>query len=124
MASGGGVLGQLGLSRRGRHLTRVGVRIMGALLALLLLTALIWDVRRSPEDQWTAHLLLIGIDAYQRILSPNMARVGVRCRFEPTCSHYAEAVIRQDGALRGSSRTARRLVRCGPWTPAGTLDQP
>lgn len=89
-----------------------------------MLTILVWDLRRSPETQWTAKVLLISIDLYQATLSPHLETAGVRCRFEPSCSHYAEAVIRQDGALKGSWRTVHRVVRCGPWTPAGTLDQP
>lgn len=89
-----------------------------------MLTILIFDLRRSPETQWTAKALLISIDLYQRTLSPHMSAAGVRCRFEPTCSNYAEAVIRRDGALKGSWRTVHRVVRCGPWTPAGTSDQP
>lgn len=92
--------------------------------AILASMVLVWDVRRSPADQWSAKVLLAGIDVYQKTLSPHLATAGVRCRFEPTCSHYAEAVIRREGTLRGSWRTALRIVRCGPWTPAGTKDQP
>ncbi len=53
-----------------------------------------------------------------------MPSVGVQCRFEPTCSHYADAVIATHGAARGSWLTVRRLARCGPWTPEGTVDMP
>lgn len=82
------------------------------------------DLARPPREQASAALLLAGIDAYQRTLSPAGAAAGVRCRFTPTCSRYAEAVIRRDGALVGSLRAAWRLARCGPWTPAGTVDPP
>ena len=40
---------------------------------------------------------------YKRFISPFMPPA---CRFEPTCSHYAEAVIRQDGALVGAGAGA------------------
>jgi putative membrane protein insertion efficiency factor len=85
---------------------------------------LAWDLSRRPGSQWSAKVLLVGIDLYQGTLSSHMETAGVRCRFEPTCSHYAKAVIQRDGALEGSWRTLYRLARCGPWTPAGTLDQP
>lgn len=98
-------------------------RIIGALLVLLTIL-LIWDLTRQPEQQWSAGLLLVAIDLYQSTLSPKMETAGVRCRFDPTCSHYAAAVIRRDGALKGSWRAASRVARCGPWTPAGTSDQP
>jgi putative membrane protein insertion efficiency factor len=69
-------------------------------------------------------LALGGIHAYQRTLAPLLGRAGIRCRFTPTCSHYAEVVIARDGVLRGGWRTVRRLARCGPWTPMGTRDEP
>ena len=94
-------------------------RLLYAVLALLLLLAL--DLARAPENQLSARALLAGIDLYQATLS---GRLGVRCRFEPSCSHYAEAVIRRDGALIGTLRAVHRLGRCGPWTPAGTYDPP
>ncbi len=67
---------------------------------------------------------LAAIHAYQRTLSPIAARAGVRCRFTPTCSRYAEAVIARDGLLRGGAKAITRILRCGPWTPFGTRDEP
>jgi uncharacterized protein len=69
-------------------------------------------------------LALAGIHAYQRTLSPLAARAGLRCRFTPTCSRYAESVIARDGIVRGGWRAVSRIARCGPWTPAGTSDPP
>lgn len=70
-------------------------------------------------------MLLAGIDLYQATLSRAFARSGaVQCRFVPTCSHYAEGAVREDGALVGSGRAAWRIMRCGPWTEAGTVDPP
>jgi hypothetical protein len=67
---------------------------------------------------------LAGIHLYQRTVSPLAARVGVRCRFTPTCSRYAEVVIARDGIARGGWRALARIARCGPWTPAGARDEP
>jgi hypothetical protein len=97
-------------------------RLLAALAAALGLLAL--DLARAPERQWTAAAEIAAIHAYQRTLSPVLTRGGVRCRFRPTCSHYAEAAIRRDGALAGTLRAGWRLLRCGPWTPAGTVDLP
>lgn len=69
-------------------------------------------------------MLIAGIELYQATLSPRLPALGARCRFHPTCSHYAVAALRRDGALLGSLRAAGRIVRCGPWTPAGTVDLP
>lgn len=69
-------------------------------------------------------LALTGIRAYQRSLAPLVGRLGLRCRFTPTCSHYAEVAIARDGLVIGGLRSIRRIARCGPWTPAGTIDPP
>lgn len=90
----------------------------------LLLALLGWDVSRTPGDQVSARVLLAGIDLYQATASRWMPGLGVHCRFTPTCSHFAEGAIRRDGALLGSLRAAGRLLRCGPWTEAGTVDPP
>lgn len=100
------------------------VRLLLLVLALAALAAWGADLSRPPESQLTARLLLGGIDLYQTAVSPRLSALGVRCRFEPTCSHYAEASIRRHGALGGSWRALRRVLRCGPWTPLGTLDPP
>jgi putative component of membrane protein insertase Oxa1/YidC/SpoIIIJ protein YidD len=102
-------------SRRRRRWIAGGV----ALVALLAL-----DLARAPAEQWTARAELAAIARYRAWLSPVLARGGVRCRFEPSCSRFAEGAIRADGALVGTLRAGWRVLRCGPWTPAGTVDPP
>ena len=41
------------------------------------------------------------------------------CRFEPSCSRYAEQASQKYGLLRGSWMGARRIGRCHPWNPGG-----
>jgi len=79
----------------------------------------LWVAPEAPQ-----RLVLFGIRTYQHYLSPYMARVGVHCRFVPSCSHYAVASVTSRGVLRGGWRSVRRLARCGPWTPMGTIDPP
>ena len=97
-------------------------RLRLVLLALALLV--VADLARAPSRQLSARALLAGIDLYQARASRPLAKAGVRCRFQPTCSRYAEGAIRADGALVGAGRAAWRILRCGPWTPAGTVDPP
>jgi putative membrane protein insertion efficiency factor len=56
------------------------------------------------------------IVAYQRLIAPGLPR---RCRYEPTCSHYAVRAIWEYGILRGLVLAAWRLLRCNPWSRGG-----
>ena len=53
---------------------------------------------------------------YQIALSPLL---GGRCRFAPSCSHYATEAFERHGAVRGGWLTLRRLARCHPWGGSG-----
>ena len=100
---------------------RVRPAVVASACVLLLLAL---DLSRAPARQWTARAELWAIARYREHLSPWLARAGTRCRFTPSCSRYAEAAIRADGALVGTARAGWRVLRCGPWTAAGTLDPP
>ena len=69
-------------------------------------------------------LAIAGVHGYQRTIAPLAARAGLRCRFTPSCSHYAEIVIARDGAIRGGWKVVKRIARCNPLTPIGTPDAP
>jgi putative membrane protein insertion efficiency factor len=98
---------------------------MRAATGLLAVAALfLFDVSRAPSAQWTAAAAVGAIHLYQRTLGAVMPSLGVRCRFAPTCSHYAVAVIERHGLVGGAWRAGKRLARCGPWTPVGTVDPP
>lgn len=97
---------------------------LAVLMLGLVLLGLVQDLRRPPHEQWTARLLITVIDFYQVGISGRVERLGVRCRFQPTCSHYAKASIIKRGALVGTAKASLRLLRCGPWTPLGTVDPP
>lgn len=56
------------------------------------------------------------IRAYARWVSPALPR---RCRYEPTCSRYAEQAIERHAGARGAWMGARRIARCHPWNPGG-----
>ncbi len=56
------------------------------------------------------------IRGYQLFISPVL---GPRCRFYPTCSHYAQEVISQQGIRKGLWLSLRRLLKCHPFHPGG-----
>jgi putative membrane protein insertion efficiency factor len=97
-------------------------RLLAGLVVAACLLAV--DLRQPPGEQWTGKAAVASIHVYQATLSKWYTRIGVQCRFSPTCSHYGEEVIRRFGAARGSWLAMKRVFRCGPWTPLGTVDLP
>jgi hypothetical protein len=76
-----------------------------------------WVVGAEPGRRSTlARLLLAGVRAYQRWISPLRPPA---CRFTPSCSAYAVTALERHGAVRGGWLATRRLLRCGPWHPGG-----
>lgn len=57
---------------------------------------------------------LIGL--YQLFVSPLLLP---SCRFEPSCSHYAQEAIAAHGPFQGLVLTVKRLLRCHPWGGSG-----
>lgn len=70
----------------------------------------------APLGQFPRRLLVLPIRGYQRFISPAFP---ARCRFSPSCSHYAVEAITRYGILRGTWLAARRLLRCHPFHPGG-----
>jgi uncharacterized protein len=61
-------------------------------------------------------LIVCLVRAYRAALSPFF---GPCCRFEPSCSAYAEEAITRLGAVRGSLLALRRICRCHPFSRGG-----
>ena len=60
---------------------------------------------------------LIGVVwLYQRVVSPLIAP---RCKYSPTCSHYALDALKIHGLFKGTLLAAWRLLRCNPWSNGG-----
>jgi putative membrane protein insertion efficiency factor len=92
-----------------------------AIPALVVFSALAWDLSQPPGRQATARAAVGAIHWYHASVSPHL---GIVCRFTPSCSVYAAAVIERHGLLAGGWMTVKRVTRCGPWTKAGTVDLP
>lgn len=65
-------------------------------------------------------LLIALIRFYQLIIAPIFMGLGVRCRFEPSCSAYATEAVRVHGVFKGSALAAWRLGRCHPFCVGGS----
>jgi putative membrane protein insertion efficiency factor len=59
----------------------------------------------------TARLLRGGVRLYQGLSTGRPPR----CRYYPSCSHYAAEALERHGASKGSWLTVKRLARCAPW---------
>ncbi|WP_428665741.1 membrane protein insertion efficiency factor YidD [Runella sp.] len=64
-----------------------------------------------PDKPIWLNLIIRSIRFYQGNLSH---RLGNRCVFDPSCSHYAELAFREKGFLKGVKLTIARLKRCRP----------
>jgi putative membrane protein insertion efficiency factor len=53
---------------------------------------------------------------YRKLISPLL---GNNCRYDPTCSAYAEEALRKHGAFRGSWLAMKRIGSCHPWGGSG-----
>lgn len=71
---------------------------------------------RKSISHYLALPLLALIWLYQKLLSPFL---GNNCRYDPTCSAYAEQALREHGALRGGWLALKRIGRCHPWGRSG-----
>jgi putative membrane protein insertion efficiency factor len=66
----------------------------------------------SPAQRGALALLR----GYRLLLSPLL---GQRCRFHPSCSHYAGEAILRFGVLRGGLLAMFRVCRCQPLCEGG-----
>lgn len=62
------------------------------------------------------HLCLLPIRFYRRFVSPITPAT---CRFQPTCSAYAEEALRRRGLFVGLSLSVWRVLRCQPFSAGG-----
>lgn len=60
--------------------------------------------------------VLAAIRLHQLVLSPWL---GPGCRFEPSCSRYAELAVMRHGVVRGVWFAVCRLARCHPLGGSG-----
>jgi len=60
---------------------------------------------------------LVLIKIYQWVVSPILGPN--KCRFTPTCSHYAAEALKKYGPFKGGWLAIKRISRCHPWGGKG-----
>jgi uncharacterized protein len=73
--------------------------------------ALLDALRRAAVATVTAPIRF-----YQRFVSPALPP---RCKYEPSCSHYALSALRSYGLFRGTVLAVWRILRCNPFSHGG-----
>ena len=59
---------------------------------------------------------IIIINFYKEQISPFL---GMRCKYEPTCSEYTKQAIEKYGAFKGTYIGIKRILRCNPFSKGG-----
>ncbi|MFZ2199732.1 MAG: membrane protein insertion efficiency factor YidD [Microgenomates group bacterium] len=57
--------------------------------------------------------------AYSKVAAANLGLSHGRCRYSPTCSLYTKQAIAKHGILYGAWLSAKRLLKCHPWSAGG-----
>lgn len=70
----------------------------------------------SGIGRFAAMPLLGLVWLYRKGISPLL---GANCRFEPSCSTYAEQALRRFGGFKGGWLALKRVSRCHPWGGSG-----
>ena len=45
--------------------------------------------------------------------------IGPKCKYHPTCSEYTKQAIEKYGALKGTIKGLKRILRCNPFSKGG-----
>ena len=82
-------------------------------------------VGASLQTAAAERVTLGAIGFYRAHGSPVMRHVGAECRFQRTCSRYAELAVQKYGVVRGLLKASWRVARCNPLTShVGEVDNP
>jgi hypothetical protein len=66
--------------------------------------------------KFTVKILIGLVRLYQGMISPYL---GAKCRYDPTCSHYAVDALKKHGVFRGTWLSLKRILSCHPWGGKG-----
>ena len=77
------------------------------------------DSRVHDGTGWPSRLAIRFIESYRRRVS---GRLGVQCRFEPSCSAYALEAYCRYGFVKATRATVSRILRCNPLNNGPTVD--
>ena len=59
------------------------------------------------------------LEKYQKIISPQIKRAGINCKYYPSCSEYMKQAIEKYGVIIGIAKGMVRLLKCNPFSKGG-----
>ena len=59
------------------------------------------------------------IKFYKKHISLFFEKMGVKCKFYPTCSEYTKQAIEKYGAIKGCFLGVNRIIKCNPFSKGG-----
>ena len=59
------------------------------------------------------------INFYQKHISIYFEKIGIKCKYYPTCSEYAKQAIIKYGLFKGGWMGIKRICRCHPLNEGG-----
>ena len=59
------------------------------------------------------------LEFYKKSISPWFESMGVKCKYEPTCSEYTKQAIEKYGAIKGTLLGIKRILKCNPFSKGG-----
>ena len=64
-------------------------------------------------------ILIKLINIYQKYISNWFETKNIHCKFYPTCSEYTKQAIQKYGAIKGTIKGIKRILRCNPFSKGG-----
>lgn len=64
-------------------------------------------------------ILIFLLKGYKKIISPIFSKLGVHCKFYPSCSEYMMQAIEKYGSIKGCYLGIKRLLKCHPFAKGG-----
>lgn len=64
-------------------------------------------------------VLIFLLKIYKKIISPFIEKLGIHCKFYPSCSEYMMQAIKKYGCFKGILLGMKRILKCHPFAKGG-----
>lgn len=74
----------------------------------------------DKKNRTINHISLFFLKTYKKVISPVLLLFfGGACKYQPTCSDYAQDSVKKHGILKGALLSCYRVLRCNPLSKGG-----